>query len=70
MPTNPERADILWLAVSAAYVWLLSLEAKVCLSPKIQRLAAGGKSDGINVFALGPPPFQNRCGRVGESHAR
>ena len=36
---NPERADVLWLAMSSAYVWMLSLGAKVGLSPKIQRSA-------------------------------
>ena len=39
---NPERADILWLAMSAAYARMLSLGAKVRLSPKIHRAAVGG----------------------------
>ena len=56
---NPERADILWLAMSAAYVWTLSLGAKVCLSPKIHRAAVGGNVNGVNVFRLGLILFQN-----------
>ena len=56
---NPERADMLWLAMSAAYVWMLSLGAKVCLSPKIHRAAVGGDSDSVNVFMLGLILFQN-----------
>ena len=27
---NPARADILWLAMSAVYVWMPSLGARVC----------------------------------------
>ena len=57
---NPERADILWLAMSAAYVWTLSIGAKVCLSPKIHRAAVGKNVNGVNVFRRGLPPFQNR----------
>ena len=38
---NPERADILWLAMSAAYARTLSIGAKVCLSPKIHWAAVG-----------------------------
>ena len=57
---NPERADILWLAVSAAYVWTLSIGAKVCLSPKIHRAAVCKNVNGVNVFRRGLPPFQNR----------
>ena len=37
---NPARADILRLAMPAAHVWMLSLGAKVCLSPKIRRSGA------------------------------
>ena len=57
---KPERADMLWLAMSAAYVWMLSLGAKVCLSPKIHRAAVGGNPDSVNVFMLGLILFQNR----------
>ena len=57
---NPERADMLWLAMSAAYVWMLSLGAKVCLPPKIQRVAVGRNVNGVNVFSLGLILFQNR----------
>ena len=57
---NPERADILWLAMSAAYARMLNLGAKVCLSPKIHRAAGGGNPDGVNVFRLGLILFQNR----------
>ena len=57
---KPERADMLWLAMSAAYVWMLSLGAKVCLSPKIQRVAVGRNVNGVNVFRLGLILFQNR----------
>ena len=57
---NPERADMLWLEMSAAYVWTLSLGANVCLSPKIQRAAVCGDSDAVNVFMLGLFLFQNR----------
>ena len=57
---NPERADILWLAMSAAYARTLSLGAKVCLSPKIHRAAVVGNPDGVNVFMLGLIRFQNR----------
>ena len=56
---NPERADILWLAMSAAYARMLSLGAKVCLSPKIQRAAAGGNPDSVNLFMLGLILFQD-----------
>ena len=58
---NPEeRADILWLAMSAAYARMLSLGAKVCLSPKIQRAVAVCKNvNGVNAFRLGLPLFQN-----------
>ena len=52
--------DMLWLAMSAAYARMLSLGAKVCLSPKIQRAAAGGNPDSVNVFMLGLILFQNR----------
>ena len=62
---KPERADILWLAMSAAYVWMLSLGAKVCLSPKIQRVAVGRNVNGVNVFRLGLILFHaRRLGRV------
>ena len=44
---NPERADILWLAMLAAYVWTLSIGAKVCLSPKIHRAAVGKNVNGV-----------------------
>ena len=57
---NPERADMLWLAMSAAYARMLSLGAKVCLSPKIHRAAVGGNPDAVNVFSLGLLLFQNR----------
>ena len=57
---NPERADILRLAMSATYARMLSLGAKVCLSPKIQRVAVGRNVNGVNVFRLGLPLFQNR----------
>ena len=57
---NPERADMLWLAMSAAYARMLSLGAKVWLSPKIQRAAVGGDPDSVNVFSLGLILFQNR----------
>ena len=57
---NPERADILRLAMSDAYARTLSLGAKVRLSPKIHRAAAGGNPDSVNVFMLGLIPFQNR----------
>ena len=57
---NPERADILWPAMSAAYVWMLRLEAKVCLSPKNHRAAGGGNPDSVNAFMRGLPPFQSR----------
>ena len=52
---NPERADIRQLAMSSAYVWMLSLGAKVCLSPKIRRAVAGGKPGGVNALRFGPP---------------
>ena len=58
--TNPERADILCLATSAAYARMPSRGANVRRSPKIQRLTVGGKSDGVNVFMLGLIPIQNR----------
>ena len=45
--------------MSAAYAWMLSIGAKVCLSPKIQRLAVGGKADGVKVFMPGLSLFQN-----------
>ena len=51
---------MLWLAMSAAYVWMLSLGAKVCLSPKIHRAAVGGNPDSVNVFMIGLILFQNR----------
>ena len=57
---NPERADIRRLAMSSAYVWMLSLGAKVCLSPKIRRAVAGGKPGSVNALRFGPPLFQNR----------
>ena len=57
---NPERADTLWLAMSAACVRMPSLGAKVCLSPKIHRAAVGGNPDGVNAFMLGLILFQNR----------
>ena len=56
---NPERADILWLAMSVAYARMLSLGAKVCLSPKIHRAAVGGNPDSVNVFMLGLILFQD-----------
>ena len=56
---NPERADMLQLAMSAAYARMLSLGAKVCLSPKIHRVV-GGNPDGVNVFRLGLILFRNR----------
>ena len=64
---NPERADMLWLAMSAAYARMLSLGAKVCLSPKIHRAAVGGNPDSVNMFSLGLILFQNRlwnCRRI------
>ena len=57
---NPERANMLWLAMSEAYARMLSLGAKVCLSPKIQRAAIGKNVNGVNVFRRRLPPFQNR----------
>ena len=57
---KPERADMLWLATSAAYARMLSLGAKVCLSLKIHRAAVGGNPDSVNVFMLGLILFQNR----------
>ena len=57
---NPERANILWLAMSAAYVRMMSLGAKVRRSPKIHRAVVGGKAGDVNVFMLGLLPFQNR----------
>ena len=59
---NPERANMLWLAMSAAYVWMLSLGAKVCLSPKIHRAVVGGKPGGVNVFNIGLLLFRNWLG--------
>ena len=56
---KPERADILWLAMSAAYARMLSLGAEVCLSPKIHRAVVGGNPDRANVFGLGLILFQN-----------
>ena len=56
---NPERADILWLAMSAAYARTLSLGAKVCLSPKIHRAAVGRNMNGVNAFRLGLILFQD-----------
>ena len=56
---KPERADMLWLAMSAAYARMLSLGAKVCLSPKIHRAVVGGNPGNVNVFSLGLIPFQN-----------
>ena len=57
---KPERADMLWLAMSAAYARMLSLGAKVCLSPEIHRAAVDGNPDSVNVFSLGLILFQNR----------
>ena len=57
---NPERANVLWLAMSAAYVWMLSLGAKVRLSPEIHRAVVGGELGYVNVFTLGLPLFHNR----------
>ena len=37
-----------------------SLGAKVCVSPKIHRAAAGGNPDSVNVFMLGLTLFHNR----------
>ena len=50
---------MLWLATSAAYARMLSLGAKVCLSPKIHRAAVGKNVNGVNVFMLGLILFQN-----------
>ena len=61
---NPDRANILWIAMSAAYVWMLSLGAKVCQSPKIHRTVVGGEPGDVNVFTnvftLGLLLFHNR----------
>ena len=56
---NPERANMLWLVMSAAYVWMLSLGAKVRLSPKIHREVVGGKPGDVSVFTLGLLLFHN-----------
>ena len=56
---NPERANVLWLAMSAAHVWMLSLGANVRLSPEIHRAMVGGEPGDVNVFKLGLLLFQN-----------
>ena len=57
---NPDRANVLWLVMSAAHVWMLSLGAKARLSPKIHRAVVGGEPGDVNVFKLGLLLFHNR----------
>ena len=62
---NPERAAVLWLVMSAAYVWMLSLGAAVCRSESLRKKAVGRKWRVVNVFRLGLELFQ-RCLRTRE----
>ena len=49
----PERAAVLWLVMSAAYVWMLSLGARVCRSESLRKNVVGRKWRVVNVFRLG-----------------
>ena len=57
---DPDRAGVLWLVMSAAYVWMPSLGAMVCGSRKLRRQTVGRKWRVVNVFRLGPALFQRR----------
>ena len=50
----------MWLAMSAAHLWMLSLGAAVCRSQKLRRQAVGRKWNVVNVFRLGLALFQLR----------
>ena len=57
---DPGRAGVLWLAMSAAYLWMLSLGASVCRSEKLRRRAVGRKWRVVSAFRLGLALFQLR----------
>ena len=54
------RAGVLWLVMSAAHGWMLSLGAAVCRSKKLQRRTVGREWNVVNVFRLGLTLFQLR----------
>ena len=57
---DPDRAGVLWLVMSAAYLWMLSLGAAVCGSEELRRRTVGRKWSVVNVFRLGLALFQLR----------
>ena len=63
---DPARANVLWLVMSLAHVWMLSLGATVCRSPDLRKRVIGRKWKVTSVFRQGLAMFQ-RCLLAGET---
>ena len=48
-----ERANILWLVMALAYVWMLSLGTQVAHTPRLKRELTRGKRPRFSLFTLG-----------------
>lgn len=50
---RPERANVLWLVMALAYVWMLSLGTQVAHTPRLKRELTRGQRPRFSLFSLG-----------------
>lgn len=60
---NAERANILWLVMAVAYVWVISMGTRVVNSKTLKRELMRGKERRLSLFSLGLRDLQRRLSK-------